>query len=252
MREPTDAEVADWEDRQVAQQAHGGNDHKASRECAECRAVFEPATEPSEALGDALGRVTDLFEEWAAEQEEHTRAGEYGIAEGLNVAIDGLREAVHSLDWDGSDPATSVFGVPMTAADQPTTEPSEGTDWQETAQVLARAIRTGDMSEVQERLDALAPAPQPAADQQCTACDGRGDEGSTYMNSGKCQTCHGTGTQPAADTETEVQWGVRERPLVHGVTLLSTEDDARGLARRDHGVVVTRTVAMTTTRWEEA
>lgn len=51
-----------------------------------------------------------------------------------------------------------------TAADQPTTEPSEGTDWQETARVLARAINTGDMSEVQERLDALAPAPQPAAD----------------------------------------------------------------------------------------
>lgn len=43
------------------------------------------------------------------------------------------------------------------------TEPSEGTDWQETARVLARAINTGDMSEVQDRL---------AADQPTTEASG--------------------------------------------------------------------------------
>lgn len=42
-----------------------------------------------------LDRVTDLFEKWAAEEDEHRQAGEYGIAEGLSVAIEELREAVH-------------------------------------------------------------------------------------------------------------------------------------------------------------
>ncbi|WP_454199540.1 hypothetical protein [Nocardia sp. Marseille-Q1738] len=40
-------------------------------------------------------RVTDLFEKWAAEESEHRAAGEYGIAEGLHVAIEELRQAVH-------------------------------------------------------------------------------------------------------------------------------------------------------------
>ena len=43
-------------------------------------------------------RVTDLFETWAAEENEHRLANEFGIAEGLKVAIDGLREAVHGTE----------------------------------------------------------------------------------------------------------------------------------------------------------
>ncbi|MEV5394504.1 hypothetical protein, partial [Nocardia farcinica] len=42
-----------------------------------------------------LDRVTDLFEEWAAEENEHRVAGEFGLAGGLHVAIEMLREAVH-------------------------------------------------------------------------------------------------------------------------------------------------------------
>jgi hypothetical protein len=42
-----------------------------------------------------LDRVTDLFEKWAAEESEHRRDGYYGIAEGLHVAIEELRVAVH-------------------------------------------------------------------------------------------------------------------------------------------------------------
>lgn len=42
-----------------------------------------------------LDRVTDLFEKWAAEENEHRVAGEFGLAGGLHVAIEMLREAVH-------------------------------------------------------------------------------------------------------------------------------------------------------------
>lgn len=42
-----------------------------------------------------LDRVTDLFERWAAEEAEHRRGGFFGIAEGLNIAIEELRAAVH-------------------------------------------------------------------------------------------------------------------------------------------------------------
>ncbi len=44
---------------------------------------------------EKLDRATDLFEKWAAEESEHRAAGEYGIAEGLHVAIEELRYAVH-------------------------------------------------------------------------------------------------------------------------------------------------------------
>lgn len=47
------------------------------------------------ALEKRLDRVTDLFEAWAAEENKHRAAGELGIAEGLHVAIEALREAVH-------------------------------------------------------------------------------------------------------------------------------------------------------------
>jgi len=40
-------------------------------------------------------RVTDLFETWAAEENEHLLAGEHGLAEGIHAAIEMLREAVH-------------------------------------------------------------------------------------------------------------------------------------------------------------
>lgn len=43
-----------------------------------------------------LDRVTDLFEAWAAEENEHRTAGQLGIAEGLHVAIEALQEAVHA------------------------------------------------------------------------------------------------------------------------------------------------------------
>lgn len=49
-------------------------------------------------LGRQLDRVTDLFEKWAAEENEHRKAGEFGIAEGLHVAIEELRTAVHGKE----------------------------------------------------------------------------------------------------------------------------------------------------------
>lgn len=45
-----------------------------------------------------MDRVTDLFEKWAAEENEHRTAGEFGIAEGLHVAIEELRGAVHGKE----------------------------------------------------------------------------------------------------------------------------------------------------------
>ncbi len=42
-----------------------------------------------------LDPVTDLFEKWAAEEQEHRRAGELGLAEGLHAAIEDLRTAIH-------------------------------------------------------------------------------------------------------------------------------------------------------------
>lgn len=148
MREPTDAEVADWEDRQVAQQAHGGNDHKASRGCAECRAVFEPTTEPS-----AVERVLAYMNEWCVDFESVLAE----IPEG--------RRAEH----------------------------------------LAEIVRI---------IQSLAPAPQ-----------------------------------PAADTETEVQWGVRSDET--GEVVKGWHDSAlRHVTRTGEGTLMKRTV--TTTRWEEA
>lgn len=65
--------------------AGGPSPHTLRRE-AEARAAE---------LEKRLDRVTDLFEAWAAEENEHRAAGELGIAEGLHVAIEALREAVH-------------------------------------------------------------------------------------------------------------------------------------------------------------
>lgn len=42
-----------------------------------------------------LDRVTDLFEKWAAEENQYRVMGEYGLAEGMNIAINDLRAAVH-------------------------------------------------------------------------------------------------------------------------------------------------------------
>lgn len=67
-----------------------------------------------------LNRVTDLFEKWATEECEHRAAGEYGIAEGLRVAIEELREAVHgdlpleSLDSDGGTGSGPTMTAPAT------------------------------------------------------------------------------------------------------------------------------------------
>lgn len=64
-----------------------------------------------------LDRVTDLFERWAAEESEHRTAGEYGIAEGLRVAIEELREAVHGdLPIATRDSDGGTGGGPTTTA----------------------------------------------------------------------------------------------------------------------------------------
>lgn len=144
----------------------------------------------------------------------------------------------------------------MTAADQPTTEPSAvERAWDDGARAALRSEGyevTDHAAVLASNPHRLAPAPQPAADQQCTACDGRGDEGSTYMNSGKCQTCHGTGTQPAADTETEVQWGVRY-PDGKVVTLLGGGKPSRGYVDEFHGPGLAIVCCTGTyTPWEEA
>ena len=54
-----------------------------------------------------LDRITDLFERWAAEEDEHRQAAAYGIAEGLRIAIEDLREAVHG----GVDGAEALIDV---------------------------------------------------------------------------------------------------------------------------------------------
>lgn len=116
----------------------------------------------------------------------------------------------------------------MTAADQPTTEPSAERDAIVEAVIRGqRRARTyssqrigslrGGASEqelttwretwphrperefIDEELDLLAPAPQPAADTErderlrgilvCSTCDGVGLVGSTPMNSGECPAC---------------------------------------------------------------
>lgn len=50
-------------------------------------------------------RVTDLFEKWAAEENEHLLAGEHGLAEGLHVAIEMLRLAVHGSTEPAATPS---------------------------------------------------------------------------------------------------------------------------------------------------
>ncbi|MFE3060577.1 hypothetical protein [Nocardia sp. NPDC059239] len=65
--------------------AGGPSPHTLRRE-AEARAAE---------LEQRLDRVTDLFEAWAVEENDHRTAGELGIAEGFHVAIEALREAVH-------------------------------------------------------------------------------------------------------------------------------------------------------------
>lgn len=121
----------------------------------------------------------------------------------------------------------------MTAADQPTTEPiapwaDEPTTWIEDdhfpdkvkvcqgtrASSSAIRIPRDAVPLLIEQLTALAPA-----------------------------------TQPAADTETEVQWGVRSDET--GEVVKGWHDSAlRHVTRTGEGTLMKRTV--TTTRWEEA
>lgn len=72
--------------------AGGSSPHTLRRE-SEARAAKAEARIVE--LERRLDRVTDLFEAWAAEENEHRIAGEFGLAEGLHVAIEALREAVH-------------------------------------------------------------------------------------------------------------------------------------------------------------
>lgn len=79
--------------------AGGPSPHTLRRE-AEARAAKAEARivdleDERDDLGETVGRVTDLYEAWAAEENEHRAAGEFGLAEGLHVAIKALREAVH-------------------------------------------------------------------------------------------------------------------------------------------------------------
>lgn len=67
-------------------------------------------TERANIAEGRLSRVTDLFEKWAAEEDEHRQAGEYGIAEGLSVAIEELREAVHGAVREESEPEPVTGG----------------------------------------------------------------------------------------------------------------------------------------------
>lgn len=87
-----EAERPRFSQRQFVQ-AHRDRDEAQSRaaELAERFAELEAQQD----------RVTDLFETWAAEENEHRLANEFGIAEGLKVAIDGLREAVHGSGVTG-------------------------------------------------------------------------------------------------------------------------------------------------------
>lgn len=49
----------------------------------------------TEEVARKLDQVTDLFERWAAEEDEHRRDKQYGIAEGLKIASDDLRRVIH-------------------------------------------------------------------------------------------------------------------------------------------------------------
>lgn len=62
-----------------------------------------------------LDRVTDLFESWAAEEAEHRRDGFLGIAEGLNVAIEELRQAVHGEPVNRIPACTACHGEGVVA-----------------------------------------------------------------------------------------------------------------------------------------
>lgn len=168
MREPTDAEVADWEDRQVAQQAHGGNDHKASRGCAECRAVFEPAADQPTTEPSAMDLLVKHALLWA----EHWK---------------------ESIKPDYSEQMT-------------------------TAEVDERDQEVRDVAALIER-GLLAPAPQ-----------------------------------PGADTETEVQWGVRGSLGDQSDEVVKGQEDSarRYVKRTGEGTVMTRIKTTTYTPWEEA
>ena len=67
----------------------------AQEDIAALRAEIHGRAQETADLRAQLDRVTDLFEAWAAEENEHRKAGEYGIAEGLGIASDSLRGAVH-------------------------------------------------------------------------------------------------------------------------------------------------------------
>lgn len=66
-------------------------------------------------LRQCRDRVTDLFESWAAEEAEHRRDGFLGIAEGLNVAIEELRQAVHGEPVNRIPACTACHGEGVVA-----------------------------------------------------------------------------------------------------------------------------------------
>lgn len=66
----------------------------------------------------ALDRITDLFEKWAAEEDEHRQAAAYGIAEGLRIAIEDLREAVHGAPDKAATALAAARAETTTATDE--------------------------------------------------------------------------------------------------------------------------------------
>lgn len=90
----TELEAALDESRGDAGRAHGQAGALLAR-VVELRANVTARDARIAELEAQRDRVTDLFEAWAAEENEHRLAGEHGLAEGLHVAIEMLRLAVH-------------------------------------------------------------------------------------------------------------------------------------------------------------
>lgn len=93
--------LADDLDDMRGQDENGQNYRIGTAIVRRVRAVANQAREiPS---GEPVDRVTELFEKWAAEEDEHRKAGAsgiptaYGIAEGLRIASDDLRAALGGL-----------------------------------------------------------------------------------------------------------------------------------------------------------
>lgn len=93
--------LADDLDHMRGQDEHGQNYRIGTAIVRRVRAVAKEIREVPTA--ESIDRVTALFEKWAAEEDEHRKGGAsgiptaYGIAEGLRIASDDLRAAIHPV-----------------------------------------------------------------------------------------------------------------------------------------------------------